>query len=547
MSKRCLAVYDVTRIQDFVFGPNKLKENIGGSLYIHTLFQEKLVSIIKQTLGTENETVITEWEKANTFSLPANQSLKADVIYIGGGNAMVAFASKDDAVNVTKALSKMLLEETQNTLGVAVAYVETDFENYTKDKRDLFKMLNINKDSYSPSAPLRNIGITYECTDGLPSEGKKDVDSDKKYISRVAARKQLLSQDKSNFDSIFDDVLGNSYRFPNDFDLLGGKEGESHIAVVHIDGNNMGQFIDSRLSKISDFGKAITEMRWISKKTSEAYQTVFAQLVEELIDALKLEGIDKKLRRDFDDKERQWLPIRPVILSGDDLTFVSDGRIGIQLAVRLLQLLEERPDRETFPLSACAGIAIVKSHFPLYRAYDLAEQLCASAKQKAKALNPENPGSWLDYHIVYSGFEQNLNDLRTRMYSVPGMAKPSRPIDFPQNNLLLRPFCVEGENVQGIDRWKNILNLYETMTKKWPRSRLKTLRNNFIISEEAVQTFQKINSSRGANYQLPRYEMNNTTCHNNKLFIEYQTPYFEPLELIDFYLPEFQLVKAEEK
>jgi hypothetical protein len=47
------------------------------------------------------------------------------------------------------------------------------------------------------------------------------------------------------------------------------------------------------------------------------------------------------------------------------------------------------------------------------------------------------------------------------------------------------------------------------------------------------------NSSR--NHNLPNYKIRKGVddCNNNRLFAENQTPFFEPLELLDFYIPEF--------
>ena len=520
-----LTLYDVTGIQEFIFVSNKAKENIGGSIYVQELFEK----ILMNCLPDNSE---KEWENATELKIIDDNSIKSEVIYIGGGNAMVIFDSESTAIETTKKLSKQLLEDTQATLGVAVAYQEIDFTNFLKEKDEVYKELNKNKSSFIQSTPLRGIGITKESSDGLPISGnKKD-----KTISDVANMKR----DKTEKSDYYNDLAPNNYKFPKNFDDLGRMEGESHIAVIHIDGNSMGAFIDAKLSGIEDYKIGVKTIRDISKKLNSLYKEIFRKMVEECSNAIKDKNVSSRLNI-----KNNNLPIRPIILNGDDVTFVCDGRIAIQLASRFLEILSNTKlelDGKEEVISACAGIAIVKSHFPFYKAYELAEELCLSAKKKAKYFNKEDPGNWMDYHIVYSGFQTDLNAMRKEQYNVPGMKEVTRDVEnkYSQYNLLLRPFCVTGK-ADAYYQWHNMTKLYKEMIKI-PRSRLKDLRNGFISSEKSVKMQQEQNSSRG--YNLPKVKIRNdiSSPDDNTIFTdEKQTPYFEPLELLDFYIPEFKL------
>lgn len=536
MSK-CLTLYDVTGIQSFIFASNKAKENIGGSIYVQKIFEEGLVRCVEE-LGK----IKTNWQDSTHLEMKTDTNLKAEVIYIGGGNAMVLFNSKETAVEVTKQLSKKILEETQATLGVAVAYQETNLDNFQEDRMMLFKTLSENKARLIQSTPLRAISITRECADGLSSEGEKEKGN---FISKATVNKIELAKDENKSKNKFSKLLPKDYRFPLDFDELGQKDGESHIAVIHIDGNSMGRFIDERLSGKDSYDVAIPVIREISSELQQLYVGVFKETVESCKEAIQDERVSKRLKL-----ENGNLPIRPIILNGDDVTFVCDGRIGIQLANYFLEMLAKTPlvlEGVKYDMSACAGVAIVKSHFPFFRAYELAEELCGSAKKKAKALNKEDPGCWIDYHIVYSGFQTDLDVMRKEQYNVPGMAPVMRDVrnKFSQYNLLLRPFCVTGR-FEHVDMWSAIEKLYKEIKEKFPRSRLKNLRNGFISSENDVEMLQKQNASR--NYTLPDFEMgSDLKCNDTHIFRNNQTPYFEPLELLDFYLTDLKLEEEDKK
>ena len=540
--KKCLSLFDVTGIQEFVFGPKKLTENIGGSYYVQRLFEEKLIDILKHK-GIE-----TDWESKGDLKILSGGSIKGEIVYIGGGNAMVIFDSKTLAVEVTKVLSVTLLEDTQSTLGVAVAHLETDLDDFQKDRKELSRILQWEKARFLHSVPLRGISITEECADGLPTKGKKN--KDKNYVSETTANKQKLAED----DEYFDSLLPSGYSFPKQFDDLGQKEGESHIAVIHIDGNSMGRFIDDEIDKTGDYSDAVSRMRKVSLGIKELYRNTFKEMLKDIVAVTNSSQVLKKKLK----LKGNNLPIRPIILSGDDVTFVCDGRIGLQLAARFLKTLSEMEIdfADEKELSACAGIAIVKSHFPFHRAYELAEELCSSAKKKAKALMGkanDNPGCWMDYHIVYSGFHSDLDALREKQYNIRDPKKKIPTAEYPQYHLLLRPFCVAG-HADAYYQWEKMTALFMKLAvdykgktaKTFPRSRLKQLRDAFITSKEIAKQVAAVHASR--DYTLPEYEIRPGVSFENQVFTnENQTPYFEPLELLDFYIPELELGREDGK
>jgi len=53
----------------------------------------------------------------------------------------------------------------------------------------------------------------------------------------------------------------------------------------------------------------------------------------------------------------------------------------LTLAEYYLKQLTGQPLSDLKPMYACAGIAVVKSHYPISRAVELAEELAASAKK----------------------------------------------------------------------------------------------------------------------------------------------------------------------
>lgn len=114
-----------------------------------------------------------------------------------------------------------------------------------------------------------------------------------------------------------------------------------------------------------------------------------------------------------------FIPIRPIVLNGDDLTIIIRGDLAIQYTNEFLQEFEKVTAKELQSefgsgLTACAGIAFIKSSYPFYYGYALAENLCARAKNKAKKLNEDSAPSCLMFHKVQDSFVENYEEIIER-------------------------------------------------------------------------------------------------------------------------------------
>lgn len=529
--KKIAALYDVRGIQAFIFSSTKLKENIGAS----TAVQKVVDSFLKESIHIACSNAVTGWEKYPEIKIKG-QELDAEIVYIGGGNAMVIF--KDEIIynKVNRQLSKKILEETGGEIKVASAGVESNLSDFKNDRKILVKKLRENKLQAIHSSPLLGIAITREGeTDGLPAQCfQQDANI---HISFAARQKRKFEADDSFENRI---PLPDFLEYPKELDYLGQKEGENHIAVVHIDGNNMG-------SKIKDL-QSYEDMKEFSLKINEIYNHAMKSVIEKIIHALKNRDFFQGLNLKISGSKKYFLPIRVIVLNGDDVTFVTNGRIGIPLAEAFLNHIAGQSIKvgnRTIPLSACAGAAVVKSHFPFYRAYRMAEELCSSAKLKGKILaasNQKEMGNWLDFHIVYSGVTTDLVSLRKRLYNVPGM-EPVKSLQYPEFasqpdmkhecfNLLWRPWCIAGD-CENKYKWQKLKKIaaYFKETDEWPRSRLKKLRNESIKSKPDIDLLLEELKSRRKT--LPGFENSNDYFRENHT----QTPYFDALELLDFYVP----------
>ncbi|EPS52112.1 hypothetical protein CFSAN002368_11611 [Clostridium botulinum A1 str. CFSAN002368] len=68
-------------------------------------------------------------------------------------------------------------------------------------------------------------------------------------------------------------------------------------------------------------------------------------------------------------KQKKILPIRPIILAGDDITFISNGKIAIDITRLFTEEITEQKEqfgKNKYNLTTSAGIAIVKRNHPFF-------------------------------------------------------------------------------------------------------------------------------------------------------------------------------------
>lgn len=514
MSDYYAVLLDTVSIQKYIFQSNKLKENLGASFLVEEIYKKYLQKSITKVLG--NNFDFESWTKT-----PNKVQPKFDIGYIGGGNTILLFEDEHKAEEFIKEWTKLLIVNAPG-ITTAVALKKIDLNNkFSENKNDLFKLLGENKSKYIPQTNLLRHGITAECNrSGLSIDTwNKIVYS---YISSSTNAKiesSILA--KNEIHDVYKNELKNKYCFSEDIEKLGQIEGEdSHIAIVHIDGNNIGE----RFKKMNSLEDIRNLSLSVDKATKDAFKDLIEHVVKNYNEIMECLGfndasLDEKHKFPRDDESgKKILPIRPIILGGDDITFVSDGKLGIYFAKLFIEFFEKKNVSDRKNLTACAGVSIIKTKYPFYRGYRLAEELCGNAKKVRK--NNNDVSSLLDFHISTGGLAGCLAEIRGKYFNVP------------QGNLLFRPYKII--NNFSDEQSFNLLIKNTGKLKKLPRNKIHELRKILTLSKEASNQFVEEVKFRGR--ALPGipgkgYEIS--------LFENGRTPYFDMIELMEFY-PDFE-------
>jgi hypothetical protein len=478
---------DLRAIQRYIFSSNKLRDNLGASHLVSHIFD-----------GFKDE------KKG----------------FCGGGNLYRHCDSETQAKEIVKNLSRAIFE-TAPGLSFNAAIVKTkEDEDFSSRIKRLHQKLEEEKQNHQQITTLCSYGVNAQCSSGPLSAQYQDPFEKDKYISEVVyAKRKLFKNDKENdkeVDTISDEYsqyLSDDFKLTEEFLEISPLKGEdSHIAVVHIDGNGIGA-IFSTLKTLSDYQE-------FSKKLNNDMQQALRETIKILEDKIRKGEWDYNYKTVNEENVLKYiLPLRPIYIGGDDITFVCEGRLGIELSCIFIEEVQKLLNRDD--VSFCAGVAIAKTNFPFFQIYKAADALCRSAKNKRlqdiKEEVAKKSDSYIDFHMINSSVYSNLEKVRKIQYtSISG-----------KNILYYRPYKLS-EMKKQIENAKNF-------ARTWPNSKLAKFREVLYKSEDELTAFkQDINTK----INLPLfYDGFQDFANSDDFFFDNKTIFLDIIELIDL-LPE---------
>ncbi|MBG0747897.1 MAG: hypothetical protein I4E98_15115 [Planktothrix agardhii KL2] len=554
MTKLTITVLDTTGIQDYVFSSNRLGENIGASYLVSQATKEWAEKAL-QDLGKELKQKV---HIPTRDSLPeihiSNENVAGEIVYAGGGNTVLLFANPEYAKRFTQILSKRVLQEAPGLNIVAVHYKEFELGKgeFKKTLNQLLeKDLAKKKRERVASAPLLGLGVTATCqSTQLPavntSEKYVDTDEEDIYLISRESEAKLKAVPKANqrliekFAGTFDPEI---YDFPRRTDYLGRAEGESsYVAIVHADGNGMGNRFQQCGEGKSD-QEAIIEMRKLSFSVEDAGINALRKVVKIIHQSIKNGELIGKISQIYLKKSKNgkyYIPFRPLVYGGDDVIFVCEGRLGLELAAIYLKEFEDQQVSDHQRLTARAGICVVKTHYPFARAYQLVEELYGTAKkfikeerERLKDFLEDSDNyycSSIDWHFAASGVIGSLSEIRQREYEVSS------------GNMIMRPIRIKEHDEDG-DQWRtwsNFINVVQHFNgyfdnvegnEPWKDRRNKIIALREILREGSDKTKQFMTAYGIEKLpNLPKDDLSESG------WFEDRCGYFDAIEAMDFYI-----------
>ncbi|WP_407942062.1 hypothetical protein [Nocardiopsis codii] len=267
---------------------------------------------------------------------------------------------------------------------------------------------------------------------------------------------------------------------PMEVDRLGRDHGEvSRLAVVHIDVNGLGIILGAYRERAGDPrvpGSGAMAQRRLSSRIAgltEGLARVLVRAVAATVHAgpgqaptIPGAGATRPVTLYHAPPGPVRIPVRPIVVAGDDLTVLCDARLALSLVRYALDWLDADPERigdprdprvalhralaaahggppgagrtvsghdggshTTFVPTVGVGVAVQPVGAPLSLGYDLCEAMCHRAKQHRVALAEADPGT-PDEHAVawttrFDGVDRVLRRLdQARAAPVPRTGLP---------------------------------------------------------------------------------------------------------------------------
>ncbi len=371
--KRYLYGASVQGIQAFIFQTNKLKDIVGAS----ELVKKMCDKIFKDEFLAHGEIIVT-----------------------AAGNVKCIYNNEIDCKNTVLKFPKRVMEMSPGiTISQAVVTLqdgnsESDFKAACDE---LEKRLQAQRNKRPKSLTTGLMTMERSRATGLPAVC---IDKENNFLDECTQSKRMalgknnemqleLCKDFFGIDTTINEVALNfkDITLHNDW-----------LAIIHADGNGLGEVVARKSSNLEELKKFSENL---DKATKSAAVLACKEIAKE---------------KDIDIKQA----IRPIILGGDDMTMVCRADIALEFVLAYLTAFEiEAHKKIGTELTACAGIAFIKSSYPFHYGYQLAEALCGKAKSDAKSatIKEANNGkipSCLMFHKVQSCFVENFKEIEKK-------------------------------------------------------------------------------------------------------------------------------------
>ena len=577
-----LVLIETSGNQNYIFSTNKLRENIGASELTYLSSTKWLIAAVAKV---DSNSRLDLWTGRGSKQLRdkllnselnppiENTEFQVEIILAASGKALLLVKEREKARSIIRQVTLQALKEAPG-LDISGVIQEFDWDrerSLISALRQIHQKFEANR-SQIPSPALRflRLPVVEECaSSGLPAatvESRGDTISLTSQRKRGAARSgfrriEALLKDEYSQSNFADglQVLDTDFDWGEESIEAEGVRSRSieWLGVIHADGNGLGKIFINFPEHLAQL-KPDYNNRDYANRLREFSLALDSCTERAFLSALAV----------FQPSEGQILPIFPLILGGDDLTVICDGKLALPFTERFLKEFEiETRQNETIAtiaevalkgdrLSACAGVAIVKPHFPFSVAYELAESLAKSAKQvkeivvTSRQINKRvedtpYPCSAIDFHIVYDSSGVELQQIRQRMQ-----------VDNGQTKLYRRPYVVttpeelaaatgkdwvEAHHWNLLQQWIGILKAKDDEGKlELPNSQIYKLREDLALGKEIADSSYRLIQKRYRDKGITKLEGAESSLfaleptEGNERSPVYMTGLLDAIEAADF-------------
>lgn len=384
-------LFEVHSVQSYILSSGKLKDMVGASELLESLLQEPLNEALN-TLG---------------YKEGLDVGGDYDVSRRGSSAFSLLFTDRDKAL-VLRDLWGLVISGMAPGLSFAQSIsegAETPNEAFIQASKQL-RSLRISR---APELPVAGPLVRRSPRTGNPSVKLDDRHETPEWIDLATDHKRTFSEAPLLENKLDPDNVSGC-RFPSNTDTEFPVDVTRYVGILHADGNALGNITASLVDELASSSAAdfTATFKLFSENINRATQEAAQLALKPIIDAtLKKDG-----------RTPPFLPFRPLVLGGDDLTVIVGAEFAYDFTQNFLEHFEAKTKEHlagmqqyaSIPeqLTACAGLAFIKINQPFRMGYRLAESLCLEAKQQSKALvdgDSLTPSSLVFHRVTTSMIE----------------------------------------------------------------------------------------------------------------------------------------------
>jgi len=541
MAKTFLVAIETQKVKSYLFASPFIRETRGASLLLDMLNRKKTEELLKKEFpGAEN-------------------------IYLGGGSGRIEFCSREDAESFKNKLLDMYRQETENAR-IAVQVVEqkpgelfTDavsraVELCRKSKFSSFEGKSVTGGRWI--RPCSSCGrqpaikvyhefgkhlLCYSCLKKRNEVNKlyADTKPGEGLTPRPLAPKEKLKKRYGNdfiFTTLSEYIEGELF-LPQDFDDIGAcSSPANYMGFIYADGDRMGEHVKKLGKKFRNDANAKEAYKLFSKITDKATRHAAIEAV------LSIVGMQHK---NINGKTRPYLPAEFIMAGGDDLMLVVPAHHALDVAVRFMELFQEKTKylanensdlsfHEVFPqgLTASAGVVIAHRQYPASELMTMAGELMKMAKKKAVDLAKQGIiTSALDFIVLSEASSESPKERRDEEYT--STSASGKTIILTE-----RPYTV-------LECKKRLQWIRDAQKSGAPKTKIKALypvifKQQMVAQYEALSIKERLKKTGNLSEDSPLNELFtelNAFPYRDKGNGIWTTPLSEIAELYDFIKP----------
>ncbi len=411
-------VFEAKSIQRYVLDSAKLRDMVGASELIESLWGEVLDNVVEQIERVSVGKV--EFSRCN-------------------GGAFAALLSNKSTAEYFRDLWSLTVQQYAPGLEFVHAIGESDNSTYHAIA-NANEQIRSSRNFQRMQLPLAGPLVARYPRTGAPATKtvKRKKDQEEQLDLNTSRKRSMVRNQKNKPSKLirsFSFETQPPLRWPTDLNPEDSEEENNddqllfpfvsnnhYIGIIHADGNGLGQLLMGMKPLLAHLSNA-------------QYIDIFREFSDAIEKATR-EAAKEASKEVLRPNKNGVMPARPIVLAGDDLNIIVRGDLAINFAQKFIETFEQTSANafthiknelkkslgkaasnkiNNFPtkLTACAGIAFINAKQPFYLGYELAEGLCKYAKSKSKSNLSESgeiPSS-LAFHRVTTSIIDDYDEI----------------------------------------------------------------------------------------------------------------------------------------